>query len=121
MLIRVVIPILLVAAHEGEHDDDDHEDNLGSSSDKSALESAMPTEKPTFAKITKATPDDGQYNAQIDLPVECRTADTWDTCPGKCSKMTSNKSNPIFLFWPRSHKIENWLISDLISQKFRKI
>ena len=102
MLIRVVIPILLVAAHEGEHDDDDHEhtDNLGSSSDgdKSALESAMPTEKPTFAKITKATPDDGQYNAQIDLPVECRTAETWDTCPGKCSKMTSNRNNLFFSF-----------------------
>ena len=101
MLIRVVLPILLVAAHEGEHDDDDHEqsDDLGSSSDgdKSALEAAMPTEKPTFAKITKATPDDGQYNAQIDLPVDCRTADTWDTCPGKCSKMTSNINNLFFL------------------------
>ena len=88
MLIRVVLPILLVVAHEGEHEDDDHEhtDDLPvSDGDKAALEAVMPTEKPTFAKITKATPDDGQYNAQIDLPVECRTPDTWDSCPGKYS------------------------------------
>ena len=80
MLIRVLTPILLVVqAHEGEHDDDEH-DIQPLDGNKSALESAMPTEKPTFAKITKATPDDGQYNAQIDLPENCRTSDTWESC-----------------------------------------
>lgn len=84
MLIRVLLPILLVVfGHES--DDHEHTDDLtGSSSsedDNLPVDDAMPTEKPTFAKITKATPDDGQYNAQIDLPVDCRTSDTWETCP----------------------------------------
>ena len=31
--------------------------------------------------VEKAPIDNGQINAEVDLPVSCRTAETWATCP----------------------------------------
>ena len=60
----------VVMAHEGDHE---HDPNV-------------PVNKVAVEKIEEdpgaKTIDNGQAFAEVDLPLECRTKDTWDNCPG---------------------------------------
>ena len=60
----------VVMAHEGDHE---HEQEV-------------PVNKVAVEKIEEdpgaKTIDNGQAFAEVDLPLDCRTKDTWDNCPG---------------------------------------
>lgn len=60
----VICLINLINAHGDDEDDASH--------DKAAEPTELPEAKPPI--------DNGQINAEIDLPIKCRTKDTWDNC-----------------------------------------
>ena len=61
-LISLFVPLLLAHGGGGDDDEEHHDD--------AAVE-----------VVEKAPIDNGQINAEVDLPPSCRTAETWGSCP----------------------------------------